>query len=84
MPCGLAQVFSWSHRHHANGHQGSAPRRIRFTDRVMGNPKFDQPQLELLECGLVFDPQGDGMRPRRKVSWGALARSMNELRSKNP
>lgn len=61
MPCGLAQRFVLNHRHHANGHQGSTPRRIRFTDCVMGNPKLDQSTLELLEGDFIFDPQGDRM-----------------------
>jgi len=80
MTCGLAQVFVWSHRHHANGHQGSAPRRIRFTDCMMGNPKSDEPALEFLEVGFVFYSQGNGMRSRWEPPWGALSRSMNELR----
>lgn len=85
MTCGLAQLFAVrGHRHHANRHQGSAPRRIRFADRVMGNPELDEPPLELLERGFAVDSQGDGVRPRWEVPGGALAGSVDQLRCKNP
>jgi len=84
MTCGPAQLFTWGHRHHANSHQGPAPRRVRFTDRVVRNPELDEPPLELLERSFAVDSQGDGVRPRGKVSGGALAGSVDQLRRESP
>ena len=83
MPCCFAQFFGGNHRHHADGHQSAAPGLVRFADGLVRHPKLEQPALHSVEVGFRVDAQGDGVRPLRQSSWGALAGSVDELRCKN-